>query len=185
MSDEQNLKDHQVLLVGDKIILRDFRLEDITQDYIDWMNDPVVVQFTESRFHPHSIESISDFVEQCRRSPCDLLLGIFSENDGLHLGNIKLGPINSYHRIADIGLIVGRKTHWGKGVASEAIALVRDYAFQGLALHKVTASFYEGNTGSEKAFLKADFVREGVRNMHVKYEDRWMNVIELGCINAK
>ena len=185
MSSEQNLTDSEVRLFGEQIILRVLRIEDITQDYVDWMNDPTVVQFTESRFQPHTVDSIGSFVEKCRKSPIDILFGIFSKADELHLGNIKLGPINSYHSIADIGLIIGRKSYWGKGVAKEAIILLKNYAFETLNLHKITASCYVPNRGSEKAFLKAGFEKEGARKLHSKCAGEWVDVTELGCINKK
>ena len=185
MSTDLDLTGSEVRLPGEQIILRDLRVEDITQDYVDWMNDPTVVQFTESRFQPHTVDSIGSFVEKCRKSPCAILFGIFSKADELHLGNIKLGPINSYHSIADIGLIIGRKSYWGRGVAKEGIILLKNYAFETLNLHKITASCYAPNSGSEKAFLNAGFEVEGTRRLHSKYEGEWVDMTELGCINKK
>ena len=50
--------------------------------------------------------------------------------DGRHIGNIKLGPIQWLHRRADLSLFIGDKSCWSLGYASEAIGLVRDWAFR-------------------------------------------------------
>lgn len=80
-----------VYLQGETIFLRDLLPEDVTADYVEWMNDPDVVQFTESRFVVHTQECIQEFVEQFRVNPAVMLLAIFDNATKLHLGNIKLG----------------------------------------------------------------------------------------------
>lgn len=93
----------------------------------------------------------------CHGNPSIALLGIFDNATHLHLGNIKLGPINWHHRLGDIGVIVGRKEFWGKGLASQAIALLRDFAFSRVGLYTLTAGCYGNNAGSARAFEKAGF----------------------------
>ena len=78
-----------------------------------------------------------------------------------HIGNIKLGPIHWLHRRADLSLFIGERKYWGQGYASEAIALVRDWAFRELDLQKLNAGIYSGNHGSRRAFEKCGFELEG------------------------
>jgi RimJ/RimL family protein N-acetyltransferase len=180
MKNPEDLTDWKVTLTGERIILKDLTIEDITQDYVDWMNDPEVVQFTESRFESHTQESIKAFVNKCKKSQVDILFGIFSKSNNLHLGNIKIGPISVYHKIADTGLIIGRKTYWGKGIATEAIQMLCNYAFDVLKIHKITASCYASNRGSKNAFLRAGFEQEGIRVKHARVGGEWVDTIEFG-----
>jgi ribosomal-protein-alanine N-acetyltransferase len=174
-----------VTLSGENVILKDLRVGDVTQDYVDWMNDMDVVKYTESRFALHTIDSTREFVELLQTSPDSILFGMFSPKEGLHIGNIKIGPINWQHGLGDIGLIIGRKTFWGKGIAAEAICLVRDYALATLSLHKVTAACYASNYGSSKAFLKAGFHKEGVRSQHALGDaGDWEDVLEFGLVKT-
>ena len=170
-------------LRSDKIFLSSLRPEHVTQAYVAWMNDPQVVQFTESRFTSHSMESIREFVQDCARDPDVILFGIFDCATESHIGNIKLGPINRRHLLGDIGIIVGRKDFWGKGIATEAISLLRDYAFSEIGLHKLTAGCYSTNLGSGKAFEKAGFQLEARRPNHFRDENGWVDVLEFGCLN--
>lgn len=175
-------KDSHFIKSG-KIFLKNLCPEDVTQAYVDWMNDPEVVQFTESRFSSYTIKNIREFVQACETDSDVLLLGIFDSATEWHIGNIKLGPINRRHLLGDIGIIVGRREFWGKGIATKAISLLRDYAFSEIGLHKLTAGCYSTNLGSAKAFKKAGFVLEGRRPKHSRVGNEWVDVLEFGCIN--
>ncbi len=172
-----------IVLVGKNIFLKDLKEVDVTQDYVDWMNDPEVVQYTESRFGSHTMDSTRAFVKRMSESLDTILFGIFSKKDESHIGNIKIGPINPHHLTADIGLIVGRKSFWGQSVGSNAISLVRDYAFSELQLAKITAGCYACNLGSARAFLKVGFSQEAVRPQHFFFNGNRVDAIELGSLN--
>ena len=100
-----------------------------------------------------------------------------------HIGNIKLGPINWIYRIADIGVLIGEKDCWGEGYATEAIALIKEYAFNVLGLHKLTAGSIGLNEGSVKAFQKNNFKIEGVRKKHAFINGSYVDAILLGLVN--
>jgi RimJ/RimL family protein N-acetyltransferase len=101
------------------------------------------------------------------------MFGMFRRNDGRHIGNIKIGPLETRHGRGDIGLLIGDRGSWGKGYAREAIAAMADYALGPLGLHKVTAGCYAGNEGSRRAFLAAGFVQEGTRRAQLWDGERW------------
>jgi len=148
-------------LEGERIYLRDVRLSDVNESYYRWLNDPKVTRFLEIRYTPHSIEDIRRFVEEMDGKPDEVFLAICLKDGGRHIGNIKLGPINRIHRFADISLLIGEKECWGRGYATEAIAAIVRFAFNVQNLNKLRAGCYSENRGSEKAFLKVGFRREG------------------------
>jgi len=168
---------------GDRIYLRGLCCSDANERYHRWMNDPAITQYLESRFVPHSIESLSSFIKQFQDDRNNIFLAIVTNNDDEHIGNIKLGPINWIHRSADIGIIIGEKSCWGKGYASEAITLLANFAFNSLNLHKLTAGCYETNQGSLKAFQKAGFQIEGVRKENNFSDGKYVDGVLLGKIN--
>jgi len=149
-------------LTGKSIYLRTLNIHDVSNTYLAWMVDPDVNRFLEIRFNkPKNLEELSDFVVRCKQDPNIFLAGIFLATDSRHIGNIKLGPINRHHDSADLGFLIGDKTQWGKGYASEAIALMANFALEEFGLSKITAGAYEANIGSQRALLKAGFVQEG------------------------
>lgn len=154
--------------MSDKIYLRQLESSDATDTYVNWMNDHEVNQFLESRFQHHTLLSITEFIEQVNSSQNDYLFGIFLTDSDKHIGNIKIGDINKYHKYAEVGIIIGNKNYWGKGYASLAIKQLSKYAFETLNLNYLTAGMYSENSGSFKAFKKAGFKQCAV---HTK---RWL-----------
>jgi len=169
-------------LQGPRILLRDVRLSDVNERYCAWMNDREVTQYLETRFMPQSPECISAYVSSMAESRDSVFLAMVLREDGRHVGNIKLGPINWMHRFADIALVIGEKSEWGRGYATEAIRVVSNYAFMTLHLHKVTAGCYANNVASTKAFLKAGFSREGLRVQQFFCDGFYVDEVLLGLV---
>lgn len=168
---------------GERICLRQVRLDDVNEEYCRWMGDPEVTRYTESRFSPSDRASLTENVRQKLQDSNSVFLAIVSSDTERHIGNIKLGPIDWVHGLADVGLLIGDKTCWGKGYATEAIGLVVKYAFQELKLHKLTAGFYAANEASGRAFLKNGFVVEGIRIRHRLCEGNYVDTVLLGLLN--
>lgn len=135
--------------------------------YVGWLNDPVVNRYLESRFAVHTLESTLEFVRAMYESSDNVLLGIRSAETGGHVGNIKIGPLNRQHGTGEIGILVGERRAWGKGIATAAIRIMCDIARDSLELRKVTAGCYASNVGSQRAFEKAGFEVEGIRKQQL------------------
>lgn len=150
--------------------------KDVGAAYIHWLNDPTVNRFLESRFAVHDLTSTCAFVAGCLADPHILFLGVRSIELGRHVGNIKLA-IDPRHKLGEIGIIIGDKEAWGKGLASSAINLISDIANKQLGLRKLTAGCYASNVGSERAFLKSGFNIEGRRNQHFIFENSTEDLI--------
>ena len=148
-------------IVGTHISLRLVTLEDCDATYVSWLCDPLVNQFLETRWTQQTLHSIRDFVSTLLHDPYNYLFAIIEMATQQHIGNIKIGPINFHHQHAEISYFIGEKTAWGKDYATEAIHLVTAFAFQTLQLHRLQASTYASNRGSQRALEKAGFTLEG------------------------
>lgn len=169
-------------LQGEQIYLREVRVSDVNEGYYHWMNDPEITRYLESRFFTNDIESLKEYVNQRQKDRNSVFLAIVVKGEEKHVGNIKLGPIDWIHKLADVGVLIGDKASWGKGYATEAIRLVVRLAFQGLNLHKLTAGYYADNKGSKKAFSKNGFVVEGLRRKHRLCEGSYVDTVVLGLL---
>jgi ribosomal-protein-alanine N-acetyltransferase len=177
-----------MLLEGKLISLREVRISDVKSYYYDWMNNPQVTKYLESRFFPQSEERIEEYVISMNANPDIVFLAIIClhtddpVNTVQHVGNIKLGPINWIHRFADIGIVID-KPHWGKGIGTEAISLISTYAFDVLNLHKVWAGILDGNIGSIRAFAKAGFGVEARLQRQYLVDGVWTDDIIMSKFN--
>ena len=120
------------------------------------------------------------FVFEKYDSKDDLLFGIFV--DGLHIGNIKLGPINFEHLSADVSFFIGDKNFLGMGITSKCLHKLINFATEKLKSKKINTGYYENNIVSEKVLKKCGFIYEGRRLSNIIFEWEGINTIMLGYI---
>lgn len=174
----------EIPIRSEHIVLRTLQPGDATLVYLGWLSDPAINAHLEVRFSPpQSVRDLAAFIADANTSSHTLMLGIFLQEDGRHIGNIKLGPIDWHHRVGDMGFLIGDKDQWGKGYASKAIAMLAEYAYAHLGLAKLTAGCYAENEGSRRALLKAGFVEEGRRIAQWLVAGRRQDGILLGRVN--
>ncbi len=166
-----------VKITGKRIFLNPLNEEQVSSDYIRWMQDPQVLRYLTGRDKGYSRAELKRYVARMRKSPNDYLFGIFLKKKYQHIGNIKIGNVNALHKFADLGLIIGCKEEWGKGYATEAIALATQYAFQALRLNKLTAGMIVDNVGSYQAFIKAGYRKVGHLTRHVLFKGRYVDTV--------
>ncbi len=147
---------------GDKIGLRPITIDDCTDAYVDWLNDPVVTQFLETRFEDQTTETVMAFIMKVIASETSYLFAIIESSTDRHIGNIKIGPINSHHKYADISYFIGERSCWGKGYAKQAIKAATTYAFNKLKLLSVRAGSYAKNAASIRALKRVGFHERGI-----------------------
>lgn len=162
---------------GHSVFLRPLVEEDVGEDYLEWMREPLVTQYLESRDQTQTLDTLRTFVRNMNASPRDHLFGIFLVQSGEHIGNIKIGSVREPHRSADLGLIIGRRSAWGKGYGTEAIALATRHAFEQLGLNKLWAGMYAENLGSYHAFIKAGYREVGRFRRHILFKGRYIDSI--------
>jgi RimJ/RimL family protein N-acetyltransferase len=146
------------------LILRPLDATHAQGPYQVWMRDPAVIRFLEARFIPSDATALEAYIATMNASTDSLLLGLFPKpKPERHIGNIKLGPISKHHRSASIGIVIGAVEFWGKGLATQAIHALAEYAFSVLRLERLEAGFYAANESSQRAFRRAGFFDEGRR----------------------
>ena len=131
--------------------------------YASWMQDPEVRRYLESRFIRYSEKNLAEFIRSSNEAPNILLAGVFL--DGRHVGNIKLN-VDAHHKRGEMGILIGEREVWGRGVARQAIGLLADHAFNELGVIKLSAGCYGPNLGSIMAFKAAGFHIEAIRPGH-------------------
>jgi [ribosomal protein S5]-alanine N-acetyltransferase len=75
-------------------------------------------------------------------------------------------------RSAYLGYYIGER-YAGQGYMSEGIALMLQYAFKQLKLHRLEANIQPGNSASIALVKRAGFVREGYSRRYLKIGGRW------------
>lgn len=163
----------------ERVALFQLEPDHVSDDYLGWLGDREINRFLESRFAEHTRESVTKFVQSMLDSPNNILFGVRDLGLDRHVGNIKLGPIEPSHGLAEIGIMIGDRGAWGRGVGSSAIGRIVAIAEE-LALRKLSAGCYASNIGSKRAFEKAGFTVEAIRPAHYILDGRPEDSILLG-----
>lgn len=87
--------------------------------------------------------------------------GIFAhaEPDRL-LGIIEAFDFNQKVNGVTIGYFLS-ESHWGKGIATEAVSILLDYLFKDGGINRIQAEVMPLNEASKKVLLKNGFIKEG------------------------
>jgi len=142
------------MIKGKNLTLNLFTEQHITEEYIGWLNDYDVNKYLCTGRLP-----VSDV--KYEYSDTNIRFAITCNKTNYYIGTISLHSIDRIIGKGEIGYMIGDKTFWGKGVGSEAVGLISDYALNRLNLHKVEAGVVDGNIGSAKALEKNGFKEYG------------------------
>jgi RimJ/RimL family protein N-acetyltransferase len=175
---------------GKNALLRLVTMDDCTQRYVDWLLDPEVHRYLETRWSPQSLDTVRSFVGGLIDSPSSYLFAIVAPRVSggpvdTHVGNIKIGPIDAHHACADVSYFVGERDAWGKGIASDAVAIATRIAFERLELHRLQAGAYSSNVASTRVLEKSGYRIEGRLRGRLRAGDAWEDHLWYGLLREE
>jgi RimJ/RimL family protein N-acetyltransferase len=124
-------------------------------------DDPAVARFLRDRFpQPYTADDGRRWIAINRTIVPATAFAIVVE--GAACGGVGITPGSDVERAgAEIGYWLGQ-AYWGRGIATEALALMSDYAFATFPVLRLWAVVFEGNPASERVLEKAGYACEGV-----------------------
>ena len=171
-------------LKGQRLYLRALLEEDAEGEYLQWFNDEEVCQGNSHHVIPHTKEKILEYIRHAQQSTDEFILAIVLNENGKHIGNIAFQSIDTIYRSADLTIIIGDKTAWGKGYGFEAASLLLHHGFNSMNLHRISCATYDTNQAMKKIALALKMKEEG-RRIQAAYKDgKYIDVIEYGILKS-
>ena len=166
------------------LFLKELNKNMVTKEYVSWLNDHETMRYTEQRFLKHNFMTVKKYVSNVKKSKQEFLFGIFINHlkKKIHIGNIKLGPINRYHKNAYISFFIGNKEFLKMGFGTNAIKQVLIIAKKKHKLNKIYAGAYSTNKPSIKILKKNNFLLEGNFKKGVKFNKKFISHFIFGKI---
>ncbi|MFJ3788119.1 GNAT family N-acetyltransferase [Kitasatospora sp. NPDC090091] len=178
-----------VRLTGPRLALREFHHTPGDVDALHAVfGDPEATRYLP--FEPRDLVDCADQIEQyleealreertvyrlavTRRADAD------DPADATPIGNaaLTLGD----HRSADLGYALRRDT-WGNGYAGEITALLCDFAFGALRLHRLAARVDPANEASARVLTRAGFQLEGRIRHDVRLRGTWHDSLQYSLL---
>jgi len=151
-----------VQLETQRLILRQFVIDDAQNMYDNWAADDEVTKFLTWPSHPDVEETINVI---------KYWIGGYSTNQTYDwavilkeiqqpIGSIGLLNINNNQLSCEIGYCIGKK-YWGKGIIAEALIKIFGYLFDDVGFNRIEAKHDILNPNSGKAMQKAGMSFEG------------------------
>lgn len=172
-------------LKGGLVTLKAFQTHHIyAPEYLSWLRDPEVVRTLNLPAYLETLLELNELEEYCHRliaSDRDVFVALHSAKNDEFIGTCKIAHIDWYAATADIGIMIGNKSYWGKGVASEAIHMLCSFAFEKMNFRKLTAGAMGTNKAMIKVFQKYGFITEGIRRQQDRLGTIYVDHILLGC----
>lgn len=150
-------------LQSENIGLRSLTVDDVGAPYVNWLNDEEVCRGNNHHRWPYSESQASDFIEGTFSDRTNLVLAIEIIETGEHIGNIALQSIDPIHRSAELSILIGSRSSWGKGYGHEAAKLLIEHGFQSLNLRRIGCGTPEYNQGMIKLANSLGMNEEGRR----------------------
>lgn len=115
----------------------------------------------------------------------EIRVGIcLKDNDEL-IGLASIIDINWLNRSAHCPSMIGEKSYWGKGLATEARLLLLKFAFYERNFERIWAHVLESNSASIRMCKKCGYKREGILRNSVFKDGRFQNQVLLSILRKE
>lgn len=176
---------------GKKVYLVPFEEKHLVDPaYYAWLTDYEVVRFIgrDEYLKPIQFEKIREYVEELWQNQYCSFFAIHHSGDDAFIGTAKINYLNEAGfntHTADIGIMIGDRGLWGKGMATDALYAISHYAFDTLGVRKLTAGAVSANKGIIRAFQKIGFLEEGRLRKKLLISGEYMDHVLLGCFREE
>jgi [ribosomal protein S5]-alanine N-acetyltransferase len=149
--------------------IRSFRAEDAASIAHHANNAKIAAQVRDRFPHPYTLENAQDYLRNLKRDP-ETSFAIANTRDDQVIGGIALFPGTDIERVsAEIGYWLSEH-YWGKGIATQAVVALTDFAFADLGFTRLFALPFAQNAASCRVLEKAGYIRDAIlRRAVIKY----------------
>ena len=158
-------------LAGKRVTLVPVTKSDHFENAQRWLSDPDVTQYLGDATLFELLRSPYAF-DELERDAEGTHFAIRDEKDE-HIGFVGMEYLETRHRVASGYVLIGEKTRWGNGYATEAARLAIAYAFEEIGIHRLEIAISIENNAALRVLLESGFRHEGIRRQCVFSNGQW------------
>jgi diamine N-acetyltransferase len=156
------------MIIGKRIRLRAISRDDLP-DFTTWLNDPDVRRNVHI-YYPLSLDQEEAWFREIQQHAVEeqpLAIEVKEKNQWTLIGDSGFINLEQHDRSAEIGIFIGNKNFWNKGLGTEVMQLMVRYGFLNLNLNRIYLRVVETNLAGIRCYEKAGFKHEGrMRQAH-------------------
>ena len=172
-----------VVLETKRLRLVPFSLRHLTERYVAWLNDPEVVRYSEQRFRQHTLGSCREYWMSFEGTPHAFWAIEALDSSQGHVGNIT-AHVDAHNQTADVGILVGERAAWGRGLGGEAWSAVVEHLLAQPGVRKVTAGTLSCNAAMLAVMRRSGMVDDGRRARQCLVDGAEMDVVHAARFRA-
>ena len=179
------------MILGKKVFLTPFTKKHLCSPrYLAWLRDVAVTKYIG---RPELNENITTkmlknyFLKVSTSKYCKFF-AVHEKKTKIFIGTAKvrfLEIAGRYDNVADLGLMIGEKTFWGKGFGTDALQTLSLYAFRKMKARKLTGGVMAPNVGMAKAFRNVGFKIEGKLCKQIRLNNKFVDHILFGLTKKR
>lgn len=152
-----------------------------SQSNLRWLRDPEVVWRSQQRHRNHTLSTQLRYINSF--SGKSHLWGIYLFDTGEHIGNVSARHDDA-NNVSDVGIMIGERKHWGKGLAKEAWLRVCYWLLDkdGGQIRKLEAGCAKDNVAMVKIITGSGFVQEGELLNHFLFDGHPVSMLLFGRV---
>lgn len=163
-----------------KVRLRPIKEEDIWVLH-KWVNDPEVIQYTNS-YRPVSEMEQKEWFNRSDYFRKNVVFGIEIVSRKMLIGTCGLFDFDAISRKAELRMKIGEKGYRGKGLGADALSRLLDFGFGDMNLNRIWLRVLVDNEPAVRLYEKAGFIREGVLRQDLYIRDRYRDIQIMGLM---
>lgn len=153
--------------------------------YHNWRNDTEVMYSTSPNLDIYTLEETEKYISMMANISNAKGYIIEHKKADKAVGIISLINIDYKNRSAECVIDIGAKDMWGQGIGSSAMALIMDYAFKELNMHRVYLQVFSFNINAIKLYEKMGFVHEGSLRSALYRSGKWHDIILMSILKSE
>jgi RimJ/RimL family protein N-acetyltransferase len=154
--------------------------------YYAWLKDAEVVRYIgrDELLAGIPFSEAEGYVKQLLTNENCTFLAAHDNESGRFVGTAKINLLTTpglKHDIADLGIMLGDRAVWGKGLSTDILRAISVFSFDTLKARKLSAGAYALNVAVIKAFLRIGFRIDGSLRRQFPVDDGYCNHVLLSC----
>jgi ribosomal-protein-alanine N-acetyltransferase len=158
--------------------------------YYGWLCDKEVVRYIgrDELLKGIPFEEAKKYVQQLWQNEYCSFFAVYDTSSGRFIGTAKVNFMSAEgrkHGIADVGIMLGNREFWGRGLSVDVLRVVSGYAFDQLNARKLSAGAFSVNEPVIRAFLRIGFKIDGRARLHLPVGDGYCDHVLMSCFESE